>query len=146
MDRQRGGQTDRQTDGWMDGLTDGQADRWMDGQTDRQADRQPYRQLLGKRSPRKGKDHPETPLVFLLNFTGLFIYFFLTKTSKPYTAYRHERILQIPLFGGIWKGNIRERGRVGPAAAGPRWERPHPAAVGQRRPPMRYSSDGENRL
>lgn len=63
-------------DGWMDGLTDGQADRWMDGQTDRQADRQPYGQLLGKRSPQKGKDHSETPLVFLLNFTGLFIYLF----------------------------------------------------------------------
>lgn len=48
----------------------------MDGRTDRQADRQPYGQLLGKRSPQKGKDHSETPLVFLLNFTGLFIYLF----------------------------------------------------------------------
>lgn len=122
---------DRQTDGWTDRQTGGQA---------------AIRTAAGETKPAEGKGSLRDTVGLSTKLYWFIYLFILTKTSKPYTAYQHERILQIPLFGGIWKGNIRERGRVGPAAAGPRWERPHPAAVGQRRPPMRYSSDEENRL
>lgn len=97
----------------------------MDGRTDRQTGGQAaIRTAAGETKPAEGKGSPRDTIGLstkLYWFIYLFIY--LTKTSKPYTAYQHERILQIPLFGGIRKGNIRERGRVGPAAAGPRWER-----------------------